>query len=132
MRRIITISGMLLFLLLVASACQSSEEQETDNNKITDEKNADSTEGASDDTEHHADEENADNVYEYEEQEVIEGQIEEGDYDIVVETDNRENRVLFYEQNGEKYYKIIYIKDQNRLKIIDIYNDHGQIYNEII
>lgn len=132
MRRIITISGMLLFLLLVASACQSSEEQETDNNKITDEKNADSTEEASDDTEHHADEENADNVYEYEEQEVIEGQIEEGDYDIVVETDNRENRVLFYERNGEKYYKIIYIKDQNRLKIIDIYNDHGQIYNEII
>ncbi|MUK90819.1 hypothetical protein GMD78_20935 [Ornithinibacillus sp. L9] len=46
-------------------------------------------------------------------------------------TDNNGKRVLLIlDDNGEKEYKTIFIKDTNCLKIIDL--DDGEIYNEII
>lgn len=50
-------------------------------------------------------------------------------YDIV--TDNSGNRIMFLlDENSEKQFKTIFIKNESRLKIIDL--DAGQIFNEII
>lgn len=49
-----------------------------------------------------------------------------------VKTDNANKRVIiFKDESGEKKYKSIYIKKEERLKIISL-DDEGQIYNEII
>lgn len=53
-------------------------------------------------------------------------------YQVNIETDNPNNRVIFLEnQSGEKLYKSIFIKNTNRLKIIDLKNDN-LIYNQVI
>ena len=127
MTRTLQIIGLLCILFIV-SACQADTEQEVNNNA---DENQETTEENESDTGTSADN-NTDTSYEYEEQEVIGGQIDEGDYDVVVETDNQGTRVMFYEIDGEKYYKTIFVKDDNRLKIIDIQNDNGLIYNETI
>ena len=50
-----------------------------------------------------------------------------------IETDNKGSRVIFYEnEQGEKEYKSIFIKNENRLKIISLDDDDGMIYNDQI
>lgn len=133
MKKILQMTG-ILFILFIVSACQSNTEQEVDNN--TDESQDTSEENESDVagevSEEPEEASSGDTSYEYEEQEVIGEQIAEGEYDIVVETDNPGTRVMFYEIDGEKYYKTVFVKNDNRLKIIDIQNDNGLIYNETI
>ncbi|MEI4769823.1 lipoprotein [Psychrobacillus sp. FJAT-51614] len=49
-----------------------------------------------------------------------------------VETDNEGTRVIFFENSeGHKEYKSIFVKNENRLKIIKL-DDDGLIFNEII
>ncbi|MBO1004168.1 hypothetical protein ACFSKI_06970 [Pseudogracilibacillus auburnensis] len=49
-----------------------------------------------------------------------------------VETDNANKRVILFQDNDHsKKYKSIFIKNDQRLKIIDLKND-GLIYNDII
>ncbi|MFD1065093.1 hypothetical protein [Oceanobacillus locisalsi] len=139
MKKSLQLIGLLL-LLTIISACQSDTEQEVNNQndesgETTQENESDIAGDVSEEPDNEtAANENADSAYEYEEQEVIEGQIEEGTYDVIVETDNPGSRVMFYEINGEKYYKTVFVKEDNRLKIIDIQNDEeqGLIYNDII
>jgi len=53
-------------------------------------------------------------------------------YQGVVETDNKGNRIILFEdENGHSEYKSIFIKHDNRLKIVEFNND-GLLYNEII
>lgn len=53
-------------------------------------------------------------------------------YQGVVETDNKGNRIILFEnENGHKEYKSIFVKHENRLKIVQ-FDDDGLIYNEII
>src|SRR5699024_4573702 len=75
---------------------------------------------------------NNDKRAKYEEVEVIEEHIDIADMDVKVETDNPNKRVLLFSDNDKVMYKTIYIKEKQRLKIIDIYEDNGQIFNEII
>ncbi len=47
-------------------------------------------------------------------------------------TDTRDKRILLIiDENGTKLYKSIYIKNTNRLKIINI-KDSGQIFNDVL
>ncbi|MFJ7661905.1 hypothetical protein ACIQXW_05820 [Lysinibacillus sp. NPDC097162] len=47
-------------------------------------------------------------------------------------TDTRDKRILLIiDENGTKLYKSIFIKNTNRLKIINI-KDGGQIFNEVL
>ncbi|WP_432352484.1 hypothetical protein [Sporosarcina sp. A2] len=50
----------------------------------------------------------------------------------VVETDNPGTRVILFEdETGKKTVKSIFIKNENRLKVISLDND-GMLYNEIL
>lgn len=58
----------------------------------------------------------------------IDFEIYQGD----IETDNKGNRIILFEdESGHKKYKSIFIKHDNRLKIVQFKND-GLIYNEIL
>lgn len=59
-------------------------------------------------------------------------QVGKEDIDFEMVTDNEEKRVLnILDKDGSIQYKSIFIKDTNRLKIINVKND-GQIFNEIL
>ncbi|WLV25006.1 hypothetical protein QR721_01845 [Aciduricibacillus chroicocephali] len=52
-------------------------------------------------------------------------------YEPIIETDNPNKRVILYKVNQQKEYKSIFIKRQNRLKIIKL-GDGGEIFNKVI
>ncbi|GIO23320.1 hypothetical protein [Oceanobacillus sp. J11TS1] len=144
MKKSLSIIG-IVFLLFIISACQANtdqevqdsgqntaEERESDVSGETSEPSSEESNGGEKHNNDNSANQATDTSYEYEEQEVIETQIDDGEYEVVVETDNPGTRVLFYEIGGEKYYKTIFVKNENRLKIIDIQNNNSQIYNETI
>jgi len=68
----------------------------------------------------------------FEESATLVEQIEIGSLNAEIETDNQNNRVIIFSDESKiKKYKSIFIKKQNRLKIISLDND-GQIFNEVI
>lgn len=104
-------------------------DQANDNNEnaINDQTN-DNEESVEDDQGHDIPESLAD----FEEAQTLSEQIDLNALDPEIETDNRNNRVIiFSDDRNEKKYKSIFIKKQNRLKIISLDND-GQIFNEVI
>ncbi|MBO0589340.1 membrane lipoprotein lipid attachment site-containing protein [Sporosarcina sp. E16_8] len=53
-------------------------------------------------------------------------------HNATVETDNPGTRIILFENNnGVKAYKSIFVKNDNRLKIIKL-DDDGLIYNDIV
>lgn len=53
-------------------------------------------------------------------------------YSIKTVTDNQGKRILLLsDQSDTEQYKSIFIKDTNRLKIINV-NDDGEVFNEIL
>lgn len=68
----------------------------------------------------------------YEEASKIEEKVDLDGLEVEVETDNDNNRVLLFLDEGKEVYKTIYIKRDHRLKIIDIIDNEGQIYNDTI
>jgi len=67
----------------------------------------------------------------YEEYPAIEKHVQNfSELNPVIETDNPNKRVILYKNgNGKNAYKSIYIKNEKRLKLIDL-NGKGQIANE--
>ena len=53
------------------------------------------------------------------------------DFQIHLSTDNPGTRIFIFHEDSEQYYKTIFIKDEKRLKIIDLVNDK-LLMNEII
>lgn len=80
------------------------------------------------------DEDNVSNIdiIDFEESPVIEKEVDVSGLDVEIETDNRNNRVILFLDNKKPIYKTIYVKHDQRLKIIDIGKNEGQIFNEII
>lgn len=54
------------------------------------------------------------------------------DYLFTKESDTGSKRVFIIEQNGEKQYKTIFIKKTNRLKVIKIHGNGGEVFNQIL
>src|SRR5699024_10168097 len=53
-------------------------------------------------------------------------------YTITSQTENKGNRILvFANEEGEKEYKSIFVKNDQRLKIIDLVDDH-LLFNDVI
>lgn len=71
-------------------------------------------------------------IIDFEEALVIEDEVDVSGLDVDIQTDNRNNRVILFLDNNEPIYKTIYVKHKQRLKIIDIQQDAGQIFNEVI
>lgn len=78
------------------------------------------------------DEDDGSEISEFKESSVIEDEIDVSDLDANIETDNNNKRVILFKDGDKAVYKTIFIKNDDRLKIIDIGNDEGQIYNETI
>lgn len=54
------------------------------------------------------------------------------EYKAITETDNPNKRVILYQSNeGKKKYKSIFIKESNRLKLIEL-DKNGLLYNQVI
>lgn len=154
MKRLLFLSFSLL-LLLGAAACSSSDKSDEQPADTQEESQDIQDDGASDDT---ADEEDADEAEEpedaeeqeaaedsssnipdslkdYEESDEFAANIDDlNELNPEVETDNPNKRVILYSENDhEKKYKSIFIKDQKRLKIIELDGkDEGLIFNEVI
>ncbi|MEC2077421.1 hypothetical protein [Metabacillus fastidiosus] len=58
--------------------------------------------------------------------------IDRNDYTFQTMTDNQGKRILFLtNNNGEKIYKTVFVKNEKRLKIIKV-DGSGEIFNDII
>jgi len=108
---------------------EETESKESDQSNDGDNINS-SNENSDSETESNT-EENSE-IREFEESEVIEEEVDVSDLNVEIETDNDNNRVILFKENNKPVYKTVYIKRDQRLKIIDIKNNEGQIYNEII
>lgn len=147
MPRILTLIFICLFSigLVACSNDQANEdnqsktdiEEETESDIETkvkseaiDDKNEEEKEEAkdqdNDESDHNKD------IVDYEEASVIEDTIDITGMDVKVKTDNKNNRVLLFSENEEVMYKTVYVKKKQRLKIINIHEDKGQIFNEVI
>lgn len=73
-----------------------------------------------------------DEIADFDEASVIEDTIDIANMDVKVKTDNPNNRVLLFSDDHDVMYKTVYIKKKQRLKIINIHEDKGQIFNEVI
>ncbi|MBU5467502.1 hypothetical protein KQI49_11795 [Virgibacillus sp. MSJ-26] len=149
MKKVLLIFASILLMVLVAcgngdqdqqtddQTSSSNEEQTTENE--TDEQADDMDEDVDEDIEKSEDESDEDAEKEdqesdqsdLEEYSVVEEHIDLDKYEMDIEEDNPHKRVILYkDDHNEKDYKSIYIKDKNRLKIIEF--GHGEIYDEVI
>lgn len=80
----------------------------------------------------HSNENKASSLTNYTEYVTIDKQIENiKDYQAKVVANNPNKRIiLFSDDNNVEQYKSIFIKDTNRLKIIEL--DNGQVFNNVI
>src|SRR5699024_10045164 len=106
---------------------ETEEENETENNREENESNEDKTQQKEQNKKKTKKE-----INEYKEANTIEDKNDIDDMDVKVETNNSNKRILLFSDNEKVTYKTIYIKEKQRLKIIDIYEDKGQIFNETI
>jgi len=75
---------------------------------------------------------NNDDLEKFPEFDTIAEHIDLNYYQGIVETDNKGNRVILFEdEKGHSEYKSIFVKRDNRLKLVQFIDD-GLLYNEII
>lgn len=74
-----------------------------------------------------------DHLKEFNEFDVLAAELDLNTYEGVVETDNNGNRIiLFQDATGKKEFKSIFIKNDNRLKIVQFDNEDNLLFNDII
>lgn len=117
-----------------ADNTENTDGQTDDNQQVTDkQENADRDSSDNKESDDQKSADDSSSLSEYEEYPYLDKEIDNLDnYDPIVETDNPNKRVILYKaDNNEKKYKSIFIKRQNRLKIIQL-DDNGEIFNKII
>ncbi|CQR45898.1 hypothetical protein BN1058_00139 [Paraliobacillus sp. PM-2] len=93
--------------------------------------NTDKPEADDDDNESEEENESAVDVDDFYEFDTLEAQIDADDDHACIVEDNQHKRVMFVNsEDSQKQYKSIFIKDTNRLKIVDLNN--GEVFNQII
>ncbi|HLR38785.1 MAG TPA: hypothetical protein VK068_00160 [Jeotgalicoccus sp.] len=108
----------------------SQSEEQVENEKQQDEK--EDKESLEDDSNVEDTVTNNDDLEKFPEFDTIAEYIELDTYQGLVETDNKGNRIIiFKDENGNSEYKSIFVKNDNRLKIVK-FKDDGLLYNEII
>src|SRR5699024_9685056 len=161
MRKLVVVLFSALFLLSL-TACSSGEnnnnvanstdnndqnvevEQSTDNNNdnnnnvATNDENDESdnnSENVSDDNNNNNDGKDVpDKLADFEETKELQANIEDlNSLTPEIETDNDNKRIiLFADDNDRKQYKSIFIKQKQRLKIIELNKDDGLLFNDTI
>lgn len=133
------VMGVLLMVLVACSntddtndAEDQTEETETENDIKAEATEDDDIDVQADDENESDKEENTGNS-DLEEYDTVSNEIDMDTYDMNIEEDNSNKRIILYEnEQGNKEYKSIYLKEQSRLKIIEFDKDEGQIFNEVI
>ena len=111
-----------------ASSEQAENEQ---NNSTQDEADKPSDENQTDESP--AESEAADSFQSMEEYKQISELIDVDKYQAIIETDNRNNRVILFENDQkEKQYKSIFVKADKHLKLLDIKNNEKPLYNDFL
>lgn len=149
--------GLALFLgMMLLAGCSTKDadeaqpekedeikvEQTEEGTEVVEEEDDDATEV--EETEDADDSDDAvaqnDDLKDFPEYNMLAEKIDLNEYKGNVKTDNQGNRIILFEDDdGEKEYKSIFIKNDNRLKIIEFEDgnehddeDKGLIYNEVI
>lgn len=133
---------LLLLVTIVLAACGGDDSSEPNEEPVkepdqSEEAGTDEGEKAEEnDKEEAAEEETeADNsaIEEFDEYDIVADHIDLDAYTGIVETDNQGTRVILYEdENGEKEYKSIFVKNDSHLKIISLNDDTKPLYNDHI
>ncbi|GAA0437560.1 hypothetical protein GCM10008983_13030 [Lentibacillus halophilus] len=96
----------------------------------SDKQEADDDDDAAEDKNESSDEASGD-VEDFPEFDTLENEINADDDQARIAEDNQHKRVMFVQsEDSQNQYKSIFIKDTNRLKIIDL--NHGQVFNQQI
>lgn len=116
---------------------ETLEPNETEDNTATEEKVDEEAVEEPEETEKEIEEpvsetETNSEITDFEEASTIEAEIDVSDLDVEIETDNQNNRVILFKDGDKAVYKTIFVKNDKRLKIIDIIDNEGQVYNETI
>lgn|SRR5699024_2463237 len=105
------------------SEADEANENETDDEDASESEKADDEESG--EIDHSA-------IEDFEEFDVIADNIDLNSYKSILETDNKGNRIILFEDaSGEKEFKSVFVKNDKRLKIIKL-KDDGLLFNEII
>lgn len=137
----------LVFGVLLLSACGDDDTNTTDTDpvdvdvdqEVIETEDQDATVEEETKIETDADEEvieeeseNNDALTEFPEHDVLAEHIDLAVYTSEIETDNQGTRVILFENaDGHKEFKSVFVKNDNRLKIIKL-DDDGLLYNAII
>lgn len=74
-----------------------------------------------------------DHLKEFEEYDILAKELDLKQYEGVIKSDNKGNRVILYQtKDGKKEYKSIFIKKKHRLKIVHFDDEDDLLYNDII
>lgn len=74
-----------------------------------------------------------DHLKEFEEYDILAKELDLKQYEGVIKSDNKGNRVILYQtKDGKKEYKSIFIKKKHRLKIVHFDDEDDLLYNDVI
>ncbi|WP_117168143.1 hypothetical protein [Paraliobacillus sediminis] len=122
----------LTIMMLFITAC-STEAPNDEKNNSTDQTNDDIVQEEVYDQDNNNGTDKAENEQDnYPELSYISEKIDIDRYDLIVETDNQGSRVLFFTLDNKKYYKSVYIIEEQRLKLLDIDQGGEPLINGII
>lgn len=108
-------------------------ENNTENTNLENEATNEENENNIEDTTEKEDAANNDDLKAFKEFDVLENELDLDAYEGIVESDNQGNRIiLFQDADGKKEYKSIFIKNDNRLKIVHFVDEDDLLYNDII
>ncbi|HLQ97156.1 MAG TPA: hypothetical protein VK135_00565 [Candidatus Dormibacteraeota bacterium] len=146
-KTLLTIISFFVLIGMVACASNDNNPNNNSQNDVNDQPSTSETQSPDDNNENAVNNQTDDNeenveddqgndipesLADFEETQTLSEQIDLNALDPEIETDNQNNRVIIFSDDSHtKKYKSIFIKKQNRLKIISL-DDDGQIFNEVI
>lgn len=108
------------------------DEKSTEDDVETEDQADDNSENEATDDSEDGTESSNNELADFPEYETLVDEIDVDTLEAKIETDNPNKRVILYaDDSGKNQYKSIFIKKQNRLKIIQ-FDDNGQVFNEVI
>ena len=129
MKKIFIIFTSLALIFLVGCSFDKGQVNENKNIEETIKEEEQASEGNN--IEEKADAESV-NMNEYKEISKIAEKINVQDYNMHVQSDNEEKRIILFEKNDRKMYKSIFIKEKSQLKLIDLESGEKPLINEKI
>lgn len=142
---------IILFGLLLLIGCSNNndanqpqqdnaDQNNVEQNNVEQNESSDVNNGVANETEPDTDnatvtdsDANNDHLKDFQEFDVLAKELDLNAYEGIVESDNKGNRIiLFQDADGKKEFKSIFVKHDNRLKIVQFDNEDDLLYNDVI